>query len=111
MIDVEIRNAQKLADNIENLQVRKWITKSLQQALLVLEREVKMVTPVDTGLLRNSYETMVRQFRLDAVLNNYREYAPIVEARQRFLEEGVRNSENRIQDIFVKNIEDLLVNI
>jgi len=106
MITVEIKNIDQLIANMNRLDVRWTINTSLRKSLLALEREVKIVTPVDTWLLRNSYEMSF--WDLTATLSNFREYGIYVDAKQNFLQKGIDSSEDIINNIFNNDINNLL---
>lgn len=88
------------------LTVQKTLDKSIKKSIFTLEREAKLRTPVDTWLLRNSYETDFRP--LEWTLRNFREYAPYVEARVGFLAETESVMSDRIQSIFEDDIQTML---
>jgi hypothetical protein len=88
------------------LAVQNTLDKSMKKSIFLLEREAKLVTPVDTWLLRNSYETKFRP--LEWQLRNFREYAPYVENRVWFLQEATWKAENQIQKIFEDDIKAML---
>jgi hypothetical protein len=48
MITVEIKNIDELVANMNKLNVKSAMNTSLRKSLLVLERNTKIVTPVDT---------------------------------------------------------------
>lgn len=106
MITVEIKNIDELVANMNKLNVKSAMNTSLRKSLLVLERNTKIVTPVDTWLLRNSYEMSF--WDLTATLSNFREYGIYVQAKQNFLQKGIDNSEDMINNIFNNNINNLL---
>ena len=88
------------------LTVQKTLDKSIKKSIFLLEREAKLNTPVDTRLLRNSYET--RFSSLEWRLRNFREYAPYVESRVGFLAETKDQTEWKIQKIFEDDIQEMI---
>lgn len=91
---------------IWELSVQKVLNKSIKKSIFTLEREAKLVTPVDTWLLRNSYETNFEN--LEWRLRNFREYGVYVEARVWFMERTINDNESKIYAIFEKDIEEFL---
>lgn len=57
---------------IGELSVQKVINGSIKKSILTVENQAKRETPVDTGILRNSYETKFQN--LEGRLINFREY-------------------------------------
>lgn len=57
---------------IGEFSVRKVLNKSIKKSIFTLERKAKIETPVDQGILRNSYES--RFTDLEGRLRNFREY-------------------------------------
>ena len=57
---------------IGELSVQKVINGSIKKSILTVENQAKRETPVDTGILRNSYETKFEN--LEGRLRNFREY-------------------------------------
>ena len=106
MIEIKITNIDELVSRMNNIDVKWSLNSSIRKSMFALEREVKIVTPVDTGLLRNSYE--MKMWDLEATLSNFREYGVYVDARQQFLQKGIDASENIIQNIFSQDINNLL---
>lgn len=91
---------------IWELSVQKVLNNSIKKSIFTLEREWKIVTPVDTWLLRNSYETKFKN--LEWRLRNFREYWPFVENRTWFLSWMLNEQESKIYNIFEKDITDFL---
>jgi hypothetical protein len=105
-IRVDLEWIDEFLKKIWALTVQKTLDKSMKKSIFLLEREAKLVTPVDTWLLRNSYETKFRP--LEWQLRNYREYAPLVESRVWFLQEATWKAESQIQRIFNDDIQQML---
>lgn len=91
------------------LTLQKTLDKSIKTSIFLAEREAKLNTPVDTWLLRNSYESKFRP--LEWTLRNFREYAPYVENRVWFLAETEKLIENRVQKIFEDDIKAMLTEL
>lgn len=106
MIEITINNIDELVDKISNIKLKETLNTSLRKSLFLLERELKIVTPVDTWLLRNSYEQ--QPMDLEARLMNFREYGVYVDARQWFVQRWIDNSEEQIMNIFNNDINILL---
>lgn len=109
MIEIKVDNVEQVSKALNNINFRKWLNSAIKKSILMLERTWKTNTPVVTGLLRNSYESIFGD--LEGTLRNFREYAPYVEARRGFLARTVSEEETNIQDLFVVEIEALLKNI
>lgn len=114
---------------IWELQVRKVLNQSVKKAIILTERNAKINTPVDTWILRNSYETKFGELFWE--LRNFRLYAPFVHywhkqevwrfvpalwkrLKKSFVEwnpwmdRTANQSEPKINDIFEKDIEKML---
>jgi len=109
MITVEIKNIDELVTSLNSLDLKKLLGKTIRKSMFILERTGKQNTPVDTWILRNSYQ--ITYWNLEWKLENYREYAPYVEAKQKFLEKTVQQEENHIESLFENDIEALIWNI
>lgn len=106
----------ELVEKLDNLGLRETLDRSLKQSMITLENNTKRNTPVDTWLLRNSFETTFPS-KLVGVLNNFREYALYVQEGTKFmrandfLSKWVEASERSIERIFNKNIDNLLASL
>ena len=105
-INIDFEWLDEFLKKIWALTVQKTLDKSIKKSIFLLEREAKVRTPVDTGLLRNSYETKFRP--LEWQIRNFREYAPYVEARVGFLAEAGGIVESKVQSIFEQDIRDMV---
>lgn len=106
MIEITINNIDELVNKISNIKLKETLNTSLKKSLFLLENELKAVTPVDTWLLRNSYEQ--QHLELEARLMNFREYGVYVDARQGFVQAWINNSEQQVINIFNNDINSLL---
>ena len=102
----EIKWMDELLKKIGEMSVSKVLNKSIKKAIFLTERDWKKNTPVDTWLLRNSYETQFAD--LEGRLRNFREYWPIVEARQGFLSRTLTQVEPKVYRIFENDIQEFL---
>src|SRR3990167_1238712 len=88
---------------------------AIVKSAFTVERESKLVTPVDTGRLRASIDTMIKP--LMAIIAPHTNYAIFVHEGTRFMkgrpfmETGVRTAEGRIQGFFEKAVDDTLDSI
>lgn len=57
IIQVDSKELDEFFAKVGKATVRKTLQGSLRKSLFLLENEAKKETPVDTGFLRNSYET------------------------------------------------------
>ena len=106
MISIEIKNINDLVKKIGAMNTKKAIDTAIKKSIFMIERTAKINTPVDTWLLRNSYETEFRD--LTWTLRNFREYAPFVEFRRGFLQKTLEEEEWNVRDIFDSEIDILL---
>jgi len=113
MIEVNIVWSSRLARQLDSLNVQDALSKGLRIAMIGIESNVKRETPVDTGLLRNSFETRFPS-KLTGVLNNFRDYAiyiqywtKYIKARD-FLGKWVAASKLLVENVFSKQIDLLL---
>lgn len=105
-MDIKIEWIDDLITKIWKLAIRKTLDTAIKKSVFTIERTAKQRTPVDTWVLRNSYETRFKEFEWE--IRNFREYAPFVEARVGFLESTLSDEANNIQNIFNTEIENLL---
>lgn len=105
-ISIDTSELDRFLRNVGALTVQKTIEGSIRKGILLLEREAKIRTPVDTGLLRNSYETNFRP--LEGQLRNFREYAPYVEAKRHFFQDAFSQTETKVRDIVRTDLENLI---
>jgi len=88
-------------------QMHEKAMKAMKEAGFMLESEVKMVTPVDTGALRRSItnKTTDEGSKITTEIGSYGiEYAYIVDQRQPFLESTVDSNLPQIR----KKIQEVL---
>lgn len=90
----------------------KTLNKSIKKAITTVERDSKINTPVDTGILRNSYQTDFTDLKWE--LRNYRDYWLYVHEWTRyqkanpFFRRAIESNEQWIQRIFENDLIDLL---
>jgi len=106
MIILEFKWADEFLKKVWALVVSQTLDKSIKKSVFLVEREAKLRTPVDTWLLRNSYET--KFLPLEGRLRNFREYAPYVEKRVWFLRDTEEAVWKSIQEIFQDDIQAML---
>lgn len=102
----EIKGLDEFLRKIGEMSVKKVLNKSIRKSIFTVERTAKRNTPVDTGLLRNSYETKFKD--LDGRLRNFREYWPYVEANQHFFSRSISQEQRKIYNIFERDMENFL---
>ena len=78
--------------------INKSIAVALKKAALLVERESKFVTPVDTGRLRASIFSTI--YETSAVVQPKTDYAIHVHRRKPFMKEGLDKARPRIEKIF-----------
>ena len=117
-IIIEIKvNAEKVARAFK--QAPKNLGKNLSIAVVkssfLVERESKVVTPIDTGRLRASIATQIKP--LSAIISPHTNYAVFVHEGTRFMtgrpfmERGAKASERRIEGLFTKAVDNTLKTI
>lgn len=105
-MDIEIQWIDELIAKLWNMNVKKALDTGIKKSIFLIERTAKQRTPVDTWLLRNSYESKFQD--LEWTLRNFREYWPIVEARVGFMESTLFDEERNIENIFDTEINNLI---
>ena len=95
------------------LTFEKSLNKSIKKAILMVERNSKIETPVDTGMLRRSYD---REFRnLEWEIRNYRQYWLYVhegtkyQKKNPFFQRWIDKTD--ISNIFEQDLIDLLTDL
>lgn len=106
MIEITINWIDELVNKLNNANVKWALNNAVRKSVFVVQREAQLITPVRTWLLRNSYETSF--WDLEWTLNNFREYAPFVDARVRFMGRAADASENQVINIFNEEVDALL---
>lgn len=82
MLDIELEGVNELVLKLSNMKGKEAINRAIKKSIYVIERRAKMETPVDTGILRNSYETTFDD--LIGKLTNFRLYGL-------YVHEGTKN--------------------
>lgn len=105
---ITLKNDKSVQDKLRELQTLS-IEKALRKAALIVERDAKILVPVDTGLLRNSITTSVEGNT--AIIGTSIEYAAKVELginqkRQPFLTPALNMNRERIK----KNLQEEIRN-
>lgn len=106
-ISVNIQGIEDLQKHLDPERFERAIDAGLSGAMFALDAGMKEVTPVDTGRLRQSYQIKKRRW-LEQRLVNYREYGPIVDARQWFVDKGIRNATPTVKSYFLRSIDKVL---
>ena len=106
MIDIRIYWVEELVNSLWGDKIKQALSTSIKKWIFLIERTAKINTPVDTWLLRNSYETDISD--ISGTLRNYREYAPYVHDRNSWMDRTIEQEEWNVQDIFIKEIDTLL---
>lgn len=70
MIEIKIDN--RLWKSIYDADIKQALNRWVKKSVITLEREAKIETPVDTGILRNSFTSELQE--LQGKLINFREY-------------------------------------
>ena len=140
MIEINI-DTNKLWKSLYDADIRGALNRGIKKGTITLEREAKIETPVDTGILRNSFITEIEE--LQGKVINTREYGLYVhegtgiyarngngrktprfytdsqwngritrwQKPNPFFDRAMDNSSDKIDMIFSKEIDVLLANI
>lgn len=115
MLDVQFDWLNEFVKKMREVDWRKTINRAISKSIFVLEREAKIQTPVDTGILRNSYITEFDD--LIGKLINFREYWIYVHEWTRFfrwnpfMQRAVDNTDQQITMIFSNEYDNLLATL
>lgn len=115
MIDIEINWLDDLVKKLWALKVSNALHTWIKKWVIYMEWVAKKETPVDTWLLRNSYETRFSQLKWQLV--NTRSYWPMVHEWHwfyqwnPFLTRTAEKSEDKVTMIMNKEIEKLLLTL
>lgn len=104
--NIKIEWIKRIKDWLNNKNLKKNLNNSIKKTVFLLERDAKLITPVKTWLLRNSYEEEFKDLKW--VLYNTRKYWPYVEARVWFLQRTIDNNLYKIEDIFNRWITEFI---
>lgn len=99
-VSVTITNLDRIAGILNRDHLLKVMRAATQSIVMVVEAEVKKVTPVRTGNLRRSITGVVRSVNEGIVGTNVI-YAPFVHARNPYLIVGYENAAHKIDAILV----------
>lgn len=113
-IDIKIKNLPqiKAAFGRSPMLMTRELNKAIQLSVYSLERDSKINTPVDTGLLRASHITYFRP--LQGEIEVVAEYAPFVHEGTKFmkgrpyLRKAVEKNNEKIQDYFTTAVDNVL---
>lgn len=112
MAEVEFKSNAKQVLSAEEKAVKIALTK----IGMIVERDTKAKTPVDTGNLRNSFTNDVRADEKSVYIGSNVEYAPYIEYGHRFgtsnhyyagkhmLQDAINTNRGEIKDILEKSL-------
>lgn len=112
MLNIEFEWLNDFVVKLSKLRGEDAINRAIKKWIFTIERAAKIETPVDTGILRNSYTT-----EFDSLiwrLVNFRDYAIYVHEWTRFqkpnpfLERAVMQTEQQVETIFSNEYDALL---
>lgn len=114
MITIKIQNAAEIKRSFKKypIKTKSAIKTAIRKSALLVERESKVMTPVDTGRLRSSIMSDILPMK--ATVAPHTDYAIHVHEGTRrmkgrpFMEQGLRKAENRIQGFFKNEIKKAL---
>lgn len=112
MLDIHYEWLNDFVVKMKNVNWKEAINTAIKKSIYTLEREAKIQTPVDTGILRNSYTTEFSD--LVGRLINFREYGIYVHEWWKFykwnpfLTRTMENTMDEIETIFSKEYDALL---
>lgn len=75
-LNIKTEGLDDFLKKIWELTLKKTLNDSIKKSIIYTERVAKIKTPVDTWILRNSYETKFSDLKWE--LRNFRIYAPFV---------------------------------
>ena len=116
----EIKWLDEFLRKIGELSVQKVLNASIKKSIFTIERQAKINTPVDKGILRNSYEENFTN--LSGILTNKREYWLFVHdghflknwkktKPNPFLKNAMESEREKVNNIFRDDIEDFLTDL
>jgi len=112
MLNIQIKNLDEFLKKFWELDVKKTLNTSVKKSVIFLEWEAKKETPIDTWLLRNSYETFFSSLKWKLV--NTRKYWVYVHEWTKyirwnpFMTRAAEKSENKVNLIFNKEVNKML---
>lgn len=112
MLNLEVEWVNDFVMKLSAMKGKDAINRAIKKGIFVLERQSKIETPVDTGILRNSYETTFND--LIGKLTNFREYGIYVHEGTKyqkanpFMGRAVDKTEWQIEMIFSNEYDALL---
>lgn len=112
---IKIKGLDKLKNNFNNSDVKSAINNAIKKSFFTMESEVKKRTPVDTGSLRQGWNTVLGT--LWGMLINVVYYGIYVEQGTRkmtgrfFLRDGVKRATPKINKYFTEALEKIIVKI
>lgn len=115
MLNLEVEGVNDFVMKLNRLQWKEAINRGIKKSIFTIERQSKIETPVDTGILRNSYETTFND--LIGKLTNFREYGIYVHEGTRyqkanpFMMRAVEKTENDVEIIFSNELDALLATL
>lgn len=111
-MDIIIKDLDDLLANFWRLDPHKTLQKAMKKSVLTIQREAIKETPVDTWLLRNSYEIFYGN--LEWKLINTRKYWVYVHEWTKyikwnpFLTRAADKSEEKVNKIFNKEVTKMI---
>lgn len=103
MLEINVNNIDDLKKNLNKINFKNSLKKASGRSLIYLEWEAKKETPIDTWVLRNSYEIDNNTFWYWK-LNNFREYAEYVHSRNPYMLRAGDKAKPRIIKIFEQEV-------
>lgn len=116
VLDLDVRGIKDALAKLDVNQYNRVVRRGITTAMVIVEREAKIETPVDTGALRQGYRTVfpLSTRGYEAVLKNVREYAVWVhEGTSRgikgnpFMDRARDNSYNKVIKWFTNSLNAL----
>ena len=127
-VKLKIKGLKKLSAKFKQSPaiVRRSMDRAIRDAMFSIEREVKPITPVDTGRLRGSFKTVLRslQGQFGTNVEYARDVHDLYPAGQRyrnpsknsgaisgFMIIGLKRSQPTIQRIFRRGLKDITIRL
>mgnify|MGYP003563049516 CR=1 FL=1 len=112
MLNIEIKNLDEFLNKVSKINIQRTLNIWVKKSIIFLEWAAKKETPVDTWLLRNSYETFFESLKWKLV--NTRKYWLYVHEWTRyikwnpFLTRAAKKSNKDINIIFSNEVHKTL---
>ena len=114
MFKLETKWLDKLVKHFNSLDVNRTLSTWVKKIIITLQRESTRRTPVDTWLLRKSYNSYFTDWWLTGKLVNYRKYGIFVHEWTKYMQgrpfmtDALEENDSKVQLIMNREIEKML---